>query len=328
MIKPVKAAAYLALVFVLAFTPLVAAKKTRTDNDFPLKPTEHERILTLWHVETFEGGVGSRGDFITGRAVEFGKKGRHVLVKTHTIESAKESLKKGEKPDLVSFGIGADFVVPMAKRVTLTVAGEKVKSRAFVWAQGGYFLFRKSGDETPIKTLTISDGGKNLPLGAANLTGVKYENIETVKSTDAYLKLISGNTDAMLGTQRDIRRFTVKNFAYIATPLEKYNDLYQYVAITTDDEDKLPTAKAFAEYLLSEKTAKKISSLYMIPRYFSLTDSPLQSYDASKNEKTISPFISLLNLETLKEDLQNSSALKEKCYSFENSLLSPSNACN
>lgn len=27
MIKPVKAAAYLALVFVLAFTPLVAAKK-------------------------------------------------------------------------------------------------------------------------------------------------------------------------------------------------------------------------------------------------------------------------------------------------------------
>lgn len=328
MIKPVKAAAYLALVFVLAFTPLVAAKKTRTDNDFPLKPTEHERILTLWHVETFEGGVGSRGDFITGRAVEFGKKGRHVLVKTHTIESAKESLKKGEKPDLVSFGIGADFVVPMAKRVTLTVAGEKVKSRAFVWAQGGYFLFRKSGDETPIKTLTISDGGKNLPLGAANLTGVKYENIETVKSTDAYLKLISGNTDAMLGTQRDIRRFTVKNFAYTATPLEKYNDLYQYVAITTDDEDKLPTAKAFAEYLLSEKTAKKISSLYMIPRYFSLTDSPLQSYDAAKNEKTISPFISLLNLETLKEDLQNSSALKEKCYSFENSLLSPSNACN
>ncbi len=328
MIKPVKAAAYLALVFVLAFTPLVAAKKTRTDNDFPLKPTEHERILTLWHVETFEGGVGSRGDFITGRAVEFGKKGRHVLVKTHTIESAKESLKKGEKPDLVSFGIGADFVVPMAKRVTLTVAGEKVKSRAFVWAQGGYFLFRKSGDETPIKTLTISDGGKNLPLGAANLTGVKYENIETVKSTDAYLKLISGNTDAMLGTQRDIRRFTVKNFAYTATPLEKYNDLYQYVAITTDDEHKLPTAKAFAEYLLSEKTAKKISSLYMIPRYFSLTDSPLQSYDASKNEKTISPFISLLNLETLKEDLQNSSALKEKCYSFENSLLSPSNACN
>ena len=161
MIKPVKAAAYLALVFVLAFTPLVAAKKTRTDNDFPLKPTEHERILTLWHVETFEGGVGSRGDFITGRAVEFGKKGRHVLVKTHTIESAKESLKKGEKPDLVSFGIGADFVVPMAKRVTLTVAGEKVKSRAFVWAQGGYFLFRKSGDETPIKTLTISDGGKS-----------------------------------------------------------------------------------------------------------------------------------------------------------------------
>ena len=328
MIKPVKAAAYLALVFVLAFTPLVAAKKTRTDNDFPLNPTEHERILTLWHVGTFEGGVGSRGDFITGRAVEFGKKGRHVLVKTHTIESAKESLKKGEKPDLVSFGIGADFVVPMAKRVTLTVAGEKVKSRAFVWAQGGYFLFRKSGDETPIKTLTISDGGKNLPLGAANLTGVKYENIETVKSTDAYLKLISGNTDAMLGTQRDIRRFTVKNFAYTATPLEKYNDLYQYVAITTDDEDKLPTAKAFAEYLLSEKTAKKISSLYMIPRYFSLTDSPLQSYDASKNEKTISPFISLLNLETLKEDLQNSSALKEKCYSFENSLLSPSNACN
>ena len=328
MIKPVKAAAYLALVFVLAFTPLVAAKKTRTDNDFPLKPTEHERILTLWHVETFEGGVGSRGDFITGRAVEFGKKGRHVLVKTHTIESAKESLKKGEKPDLVSFGIGADFVVPMAKRVTLTVAGEKVKSRAFVWAQGGYFLFRKSGDETPIKTLTISDGGKNLPLGAANLTGVKYENIETVKSTDAYLKLISGNTDAMIGTQRDIRRFTVKNFAYTATPLEKYNDLYQYVAITTDDEDKLPTAKAFAEYLLSEKTAKKISSLYMIPRYFSLTDSPLQSYDASKNEKTISPFISLLNLETLKEDLTESLALKEKCYSFENSLLSPSNACN
>lgn len=328
MIKPVKAAAYIALIFVLAFTPLVAAKKTRTDNDFPLKPAGHEQILTLWHVETFEGGVGSRGDFINGRAVEFGEKGRHVLVKTHTAESAKAALEKGEKPDLVSFGIGADFVVPLVKQVTLTVAGDKIKSRAFVWAQGGYFLFRKSGDETPVKTLTISDGGKNLPHGAVRLTGVKYENIETVKSTDAYLKLISGKTDAMIGTQRDIRRFTVKNYAYIATPLEKYNDLYQYVAITTDDENKLPTAKAFAEYLLSEKTAKKISSLYMMPRYFSLSDSPLQSYDAAKNEKTISPFISPENLEILKEDLTESLALKEKCYSFENSLLSPSNACN
>lgn len=328
MIKPLKAAAYLSLVFVLAFTPLVAAKKTRTDEDFPLKPAEHEQILTLWHVETFEGGVGSRGDFITKRAVEFGRKGRHVLVKTHTAESAKRAAENGEKPDLVSFGAGADFVVPLAKRVTLTVAGEKIKGRAFVWAQGGYFLFRKSGDVSKIRTLTVSDGGENLSHGAAYFSGVKYERIETIKSTDAYLKLMSGKTDAMIGTQRDIRRFTVKNFSYTATPLEKYNDLYQYLAVTADDEDKLSTAKAFAEYLLSETAAKKLSALYLLSRNFPASDSPLSDYDPAKTEKTISPFVSAANLEAIKEDLRNSLASAEKCYSFENSLLPPSNACN
>lgn len=320
---------YILLIFTLAFTPLVAAKKTLSEDESPLKPTLYDRILTLWHVETFEGGVGSRGDFLTKRAVEFGSDGCHVLVKKHTAESAEIALSQGERPDLVSFGAGADFVVPLVRSFTVRINGERKTAYAFPWAQGGYFLFRKSGDDSPIKTLTVSDGGLNLPLGAAYASGITADIIEVVKSVDAYIKLVSGKTDALIGTQRDIRRFSVREFAYSVTPLETFDDLYQYIAVTADDPDDFAAAEKFAEYLLSDTTGEKLGGLNMFSPFAGTERNyPLSEFDEKKTTKTINPLISAENLIDIKRDLYESVTQRKKCFSFENSTITPSNACN
>lgn len=65
-------------------------------------------IIELWHVDIFEGGSGSRGDFLRQRAIEFEQKnsGKFVLVKTITYEQMINNLKEGQYPDLISYGAG------------------------------------------------------------------------------------------------------------------------------------------------------------------------------------------------------------------------------
>ena len=322
MKKAKRAISFVALVVALAFTPLVASAKTRKETEFPLKPEEYSGILRLWHVETFEGGVGSRADFLTRRAIEFGRKGLHVLVSVHTAESAATAISEGERPDLVSFGAGADFVAPLAKSFSLTVNGKRLNEHAYPWARGGYFLFRKAGDTSPIKTLTVSDGGSNIPLGAVYRSRLAYEKLETVKSTDAYLKLVTGRTDALIGTQRDIRRFAVRNFAYDATPLNAYCDLYQYISVTADNETDFKAAVDFARFLLDESVAEKLPSLNLTSAYYApQTDFPL-SLLAEKAETRLAPFVSQSLIDEIKADLADSLTANKNCLPFENACIS------
>ena len=65
-------------------------------------------ILTLWHVDSFEGGVGSRADWLKKRALEFEKthKGVYVDVVKLTYSQLTQKLAEGRPFDLVSFGVG------------------------------------------------------------------------------------------------------------------------------------------------------------------------------------------------------------------------------
>lgn len=67
-------------------------------------------VLSLWHTDTFEGGKGSRAAFLKRVAAEYGKKNRGVavLVSSYSAEGLQAAFLKGETPDLLSFGIGAE----------------------------------------------------------------------------------------------------------------------------------------------------------------------------------------------------------------------------
>jgi len=68
-----------------------------------------QNIIEMWNVETFEGGSGSRTDFLQNMAIQFNKKntGKYIVVKSLTAAQAALNIQNGYLPNLVSFGVGA-----------------------------------------------------------------------------------------------------------------------------------------------------------------------------------------------------------------------------
>lgn len=328
---PWKAARFVLLAVILLLTPLVAAKKTRKESSFPVKTEEYDKVLTLWHIDTFEGGAGARSDFLNSRAIEFGEKGVLIMVISHTPESAETALSTGATPAMISFGTGLDFVAPRVKSLvkkSFFTSEIKGKTYAYPWCKGGYFLLRKNGDNRPINKLIVSDGKRNLALGAAYFLNENYDEIILKEPPEACADLISaGDGTALIGTQRDIKRLIMRGLNYTATPLEEYNDLYQYIAVTADEEAACAVARKFIDYLLTKKSQEKLSSYGMMPvtNGVSVCES-LSAYDGAKTIAGVSAFTSQNSLENLKNALAESLKSRKKCQTFENALKRPPNA--
>ena len=328
---PWKAARFVLLAVILLLTPLVAAEKTRKESSFPVKTEEYEKVLTLWNIDTFEGGTGARSDFLNSRAIEFGEKGVLIMVISHTPESAETALSGGATPAMISFGTGLDFIAPRVKSLLnkkFPPAEINGKTYAYPWCKGGYFLLRKSGDNRPINKLIVSDGKRNLALGAAYFLNENYDEIILKEPLDAYADFVSaGDGTALIGTQRDIKRLITRGLNYTATPLEEFNDLYQYIAVTADDEAACSVARKFIDYLLTEKSQEKLSAYGMMPVIggVSVCES-LSAYDSAKIAASVSAFTSQNSLENLKSALLESVKSRKKCQTFENALKRPPNA--
>jgi hypothetical protein len=113
----------------------------------------YKGILTLWHVDSFEGGRGSRSEFLKGRAIEFEARHKGVLVsvQTYTYEQVKQKLQNGEKFDLISFSAGVGFDIkgllsPYTAAVNVRddlLEGGKLNGNIYAmpWTYGGYALY-------------------------------------------------------------------------------------------------------------------------------------------------------------------------------------------
>jgi hypothetical protein len=98
---------YLA-VFLLFIFPGLSAKEEE-----PVPPGAS--VLRLWHVDLFEGGSGSRAEFLKSRALEFekGNKNTFIQVKSMTLSQLENDLADGRMPDLISYGAGlAGTILP------------------------------------------------------------------------------------------------------------------------------------------------------------------------------------------------------------------------
>lgn len=319
------------LVVILAFTPLFAVKKTRGEGSFPVKSKDYGRVITVWNIDTFEGGVGSRGDFLNSCAVEMGSDELLAVVSSHTPESATAAIEKGVVPSVISFGQGLDFIAAVVKKTTKRgfVGGGECGGEIFAypWCAGGYFLIRKSGDLSPIGKLTVSDGERNVALGALYFSNIDFDEFELKSPLDAYVDFVGGKTDALLGTQRDIRRLIARGFSYEASPIETFCDLFQYVAITATKKDEYDAAKKFVDYITGEKVQSRLSEIGMLSVSSAKAEvNSLDGYDRIKNTFTISAFSSCGAIEELKRDLKESVKARKKSQTFENALKDPRNA--
>ena len=87
-------------------------------------------------------------------------------------------------------------------------------------------------------------------------------------------------------------RLTNRGANFTATPLTTFNDLYQYLALTTSDANKGVYAKRFIDYLLSDYVQEKLYKINMFSPYIDVDFdieclNDMQSYN---NFLTISAF--------------------------------------
>ncbi len=246
-----------------------------------------ERVVRVWNVDTFEGGKGSRTAFLraTARRTESAREGVYYLVTSYTEEGAVAAFERGEAPDMLSFGIGLSVYAEMSIPLDVSFAGGTLDGVpiAYPWCRGEYALFSMTEDFEEAGDVALSVGGNNLTEVAAVCAGIEGARVESMA---AYVGFLDGKYRYLLGTQRDVCRFSARGVRVAARPLSAYNDLYQYISILSSG--KYEDCAALLRELLSEKTQDSLSSIGMLP------------VGTDRSERTVSVFSDTSALERLR----------------------------
>lgn len=223
-------------------------------------------VLVMWHVDTFEGGTGSRQDFLMKSAVEFEKQNNGVLVSVikHTEESVHENFSRGILPDMISFGVGVYDVVNYAKPLKTRINNAFFAS---VESGGGVFCYpyafgryvKLSIEGSKGEGVIVSKGKNNLPLFMSGL--VNDGKVSVFEPLEAYSRLLSGKYASMIGTQRDVYRLTSRGVQFTCLQASVKTDLVQYVAVTAVDGARAELAASFASYLLTDAVQKRLNEI-------------------------------------------------------------------
>ena len=216
------------------------------------------RVVTVWNVDAFEGGKGSRTAFLRRVAAiaERGRENVRYLISGATTAGAEAALIKGSPPDVLSFGGAVEGLRPLCRRLDASFAGE---DRALPWCRGEYYLFCMEEDFTAAGETIVSSGG-GLSCVAAYLNAVTGKEAEPLT---AYLAFLNGEYRYLLGTQRDVHRFASRGVAVYRRRLTAFSDLYQYAAILS--EDAAGDAAYFLQVLRSEAVQALLGEIGMLP---------------------------------------------------------------
>ncbi|MCI8500163.1 MAG: hypothetical protein HFE28_06085 [Clostridia bacterium] len=285
---------------VLPFLLLAAAFLTVLffpDGDADGNQSSAPRVVRVWHIDTFEGGKGSRASFLRDAARILEKKDKNVyyLISPYTAEGARAAAQEGDLPDMLSFGVGlGDFMEQSLPLARMFAGGETGGDcLAYPWCAGRYSLFSLDENFDEAGTVAISAGGSNLAEVAAYLNNVEGERIE---SGAAYVGFLNKKYRYLLGTQRDECRFATRGVTVYRKELNEYCDLYQYIACL--NAKKASDCKKFIDVLLGKEVQGKLSQIGM----FSLSQ--------TEARKTVSVFASDDALVSLNEAVRAKSDLK------------------
>ena len=99
------------LICVLVFASTIGLAAENKDNlvkKFFGEKASYQGIITLWNIDTFEGGTVGKSYFLETVASRFEARNKGALIKVEnlSISQMQESLKKGTMPDIVSIGTG------------------------------------------------------------------------------------------------------------------------------------------------------------------------------------------------------------------------------
>ncbi len=300
MKNTIKIITWALLICIVAFINVIPKK---TSNAI-VEDNNYKAVLTVWQIDSFEGGNGSRTAFLRNVSSGFSKKYKGILtlVTSHSVESAEKSLNEGKIPDIVSVGAsGLDFSRYQTEVGNLTVEGGGIlnKKRYFVpWAKGGYFKFVKGGGEDII----ISEGKYNSSLIAFAISSKKCENYKIYNQLDAFNSFVTSKSATLIGTHRDVIRLKNREIECSIEPLGDFCDLYQYAIITS--KQNAYYSRLFIDYLLSDAVQDKLINISMLSTVKVGLYSDIQAFTKLEKQKInhiISPFTDIKTIEKLKE---------------------------
>ncbi len=313
--KIVRASSAILGILCVVFCVLLGGKISNTPKR--LKSNTKQTVITLWHVDTFEGGQGSRKQFLlkTARRLESVEQGVLVSVIEHTPESIKDAFDKGQIPDMVSYANGIRVENLKEISINLEFSGGNVdgKTYALPWCRGGYVVIAKKSSkvnvtENAFENMIVSKGAFNQPLCALALEEIRVKNIKILSPQDAFWEFVNSKDGVMIGTQRDIVRANNLNLEISSRPLTKFNDLFQYVSVTTNDQAKNMLCQKYLSVLFSLETQKELTNLSMLSNYYSIgfENEHLQKLQQLNSFSTLSAFadsLTLKNVHSLSEDV-------------------------
>ncbi len=265
----------LAAIIIAAVCVLVPKNKTAAADKNKIT------ALTVWQIDSFEGGKGSRAGYLKTIGESFSKdSGCYLTVTSLTSDAARENLKLGTIPDLISYGAGMYGLESY-------LSGEKPYKS---WCNGGYCLLTTDENadfsDVTAQNCVINEGTENLSDVCAVLLGLNGAQCE--KPTAAYVRLIGGKYKYMLGTQRDIFRLRTRGVPYKFKPVTEFNDLYQNISVTSTDAKKRSFAEKYIAFLLEKSS--EIYKLGLFSEKCTLYDDDLHDMEGMTYEnRLVSP---------------------------------------
>lgn len=235
---------------------------------------EEERleVLTLWQIDSFEGGRGSRADYLRRLADEFSDEySAYIEITSLTSAAARQNIENGVIPDMISYGAGFYGIESI------------VKSIPRAWCNGAYCLISLSDSDfsqATAENTVINVGKDNLAAVAALLLGLN--GAECAVPTSAYVQLIDGEYKFLLGTQRDIQRIKTRGLNFYVQAVEQFNDLYQYIAVLSGEHDKAELAEKFIDHLLSQ--SGRLTGIAMLHDEQNLYDDEMHALETARFE--------------------------------------------
>ena len=199
--------------------------------------------LTLWQIDGFEGGKGSRAQYLNKLGERcFKDENIYVSVTALSADMARENLKQGNRPDIISYPAGfygLESYVGSANFVNVT------------WCNGVYCLLTldETADFSDITTqnTVVNEGKDNLTEVAVALCGLSGAQFDL--PANAYLNLLNGKFKYLFGTQRDVFRLKTRGVSFNVMPIVQFNDLYQNVAVLAKESERVAICNRFIEFL-------------------------------------------------------------------------------
>lgn len=280
------------LILFLVLTPTFIFDKSKFMVDVSSllsKNNSQKQVLTLWHIETFEGGSGNRAKYLEKVAQNFNKNQKNcfINVKTLTENQLFLNLEQKQYADIYSFGVGSGYLlssflqnldkVNEVREDIQQYATINNRIYAYPYMFGGYVAISRQVDEQQnssnkkIKELVFGNSSFINPAEALNLNG--YDKIENslcnynLSSYEAYCDFVEHKSKTLIGTSRDYAR--IKNRELLGTIsscnykyLGGYTDLIQYIGLNRNlNKTKNDLAKKFCNYLVSSNSQQMLRDI-------------------------------------------------------------------